>query len=74
MKLLLVIVEMYLLATSYGAADIRDDIPSLPNGIRATDLIDFRPRVKPFDLSTNASPFGFSTDSMNLLPVCNNSR
>ena len=61
MKLLLVIVVMYLLATHMVLADTKNDIPSLPNGIRATDLVDFRPRVKPFDLSTNASPFGFST-------------
>ena len=46
---------------SYGADRYKDDIPSLPNGIRSTDLIDFRPRVKEFNTSTNASPFGFSS-------------
>ena len=61
--------------TSYGAADTRDDIPSLPNGVRVTDLIDFRPRVKPFDITTNASPFGFSSRQYeSRFQICNNSR
>tara|TARA_R100000030_G_scaffold41449_2_gene31099 strand:+ start:13475 stop:20908 length:7434 start_codon:yes stop_codon:yes gene_type:complete len=70
-KKLLIIFDKYEVASgnsgdvftcnSYGASRYKSDIPSLPNGIRATDLVDFRPRVKPFDLSTNASPFGFST-------------
>ena len=47
--------------TSYGAGRFKDDIPSLPNGVRVSDLIDFRPRVKPFDITTTASPFGFSS-------------
>ena len=46
---------------SYGAARYKSDIPTLPNGIRATDLLDFRPRVKEFSLSTNASPFGYTS-------------
>ena len=32
----------------------------MPNGLRCSDLLDFRPRVKEFDPSTNASPFAFN--------------
>ena len=46
--------------SSYGAGRYKSDIPTLPNGLRATDLIDFRPRVKPFS-STTSSPFAFNS-------------
>ena len=46
---------------SYTSSRYNSEIPSLPNGTRVTDLIDFRPRVKPFDLTTTASPFAFSS-------------
>ena len=42
---------MCLLVLLMGQVDIKSDIPSLPNGVRVTDLIDFRPRVKPFDIN-----------------------
>ena len=70
-KQLLVICDKYDVASgnsgdvftvnSYGASRYKNDIPTLPNGIRLTDLVDFRPRVKPFDPTTTASPFGFSS-------------
>jgi len=70
-KRLLVIFDKYDVASgnsgdlftcnSYGASRYKNEIPALPNGLRVTDLIDFRPRVKPFDLSTTASPFAFTS-------------
>ena len=46
---------------SYSADRFTNDIPTLPNGLRVSDLIDFRPRVKSFDITTTASPFAFSS-------------
>ena len=46
--------------SSYGAGRYKSDIPTLPNGLRVTDIIDFRPRVKPFS-STTSSPFAFNS-------------
>ena len=46
---------------SYSQDRFTDDIPTLPNGLRVTDLLDFRPRVAAFDVSTDASPFAFSS-------------
>tara|TARA_B100002019_G_scaffold285718_1_gene295106 strand:+ start:108 stop:7211 length:7104 start_codon:yes stop_codon:yes gene_type:complete len=45
---------------SYTEERYESDIPTLKNGIRATDTLDFRPRVAPFT-ATNASPFAFSS-------------
>ena len=46
---------------SYSQDRFTNDIPTLPNGLRVTDLLDFRPRVAAFNTSTNASPFAFSS-------------
>ena len=46
---------------SYSQDRYRSDLPVLPNGLRASDFLDFRPRVSAFDTSTNASPFAFSS-------------
>jgi len=49
---------------SYTQERYTSDIPAIPNGVRVTDLLDFRPRVNEFDpSSTNASPFAFSSRS-----------
>ena len=45
---------------SYSADRYQSDLPTLPNGLSVSDLVDFRPRVKPFT-STTASPFDFSS-------------
>lgn len=47
---------------SYTKDRYTKDIPILPPGVRATDVIDFRPRVNPFN-STTSSPFAFSSRS-----------
>jgi hypothetical protein len=47
-------------ANSYNYERYRDDIPLLEGGIRASDILDFRPRVGKFGL-TNRSPFSFSS-------------
>ena len=47
---------------SYTSNRFKSDIPTLPNGLRVSDIIDFRPRVAAFDPSTtNASPFAFTS-------------
>ena len=46
---------------SYAQDRFTSDIPTLPNGIRCSDLLDFRPRVKEFDPATSASPFAFNS-------------
>ena len=46
---------------SYAQDRFTSDIPTLPNGLRCSDLLDFRPRVKEFDLATAASPFAFNS-------------
>ena len=53
---------------SYTAERYKKDIPILAGQIPASDIIDYRPRVKPFDLSdfgnsTNVSPFAFTSRS-----------
>ena len=53
---------------SYTAERYAKDIPILAGQIPASDIIDYRPRVKPFDLSdfgnsTNVSPFAFTSRS-----------
>ena len=45
---------------SYDDARFTSDIPTLPSGLRATDTLDFRPRVAPFTVTTS-SPFAFSS-------------
>ena len=45
---------------SYPAEAFKSDIPTLPSGIRASDTLDFRPRVARFT-ATNTSPFTFSS-------------
>lgn len=49
---------------SYTEDRYATDIPSVPDGSRVSDIIDFRPRVVEFDPSTaTASPFAFSSRS-----------
>jgi hypothetical protein len=49
---------------SYTQDRYLNDIPIIPDQIRASDVLDFRPRVQEFDPSTtNASPFAFSSRS-----------
>ena len=49
---------------SYTDDRYASDIPSVPNGARTSDILDFRPRVVEFDPSTTtASPFAFSSRS-----------
>ena len=49
---------------SYTSERYTNDIPTLVNGVRVTDLLDFRPRVTEFDPSTaTASPFAFQSRS-----------
>lgn len=45
---------------SYSYDRFTSDIPSLPNGLRSSDTLDFRPRVQRFT-STTSSPFDFSS-------------
>ena len=47
---------------SYDAERYTNDIPLLQNGLRATDVLDFRPRVSEFT-STSQSPFAYGTRS-----------
>ena len=47
---------------SYTEDRYSSDIPTVPDGTRASDMLDFRPRVQQFDpATTNASPFSFSS-------------
>jgi len=49
---------------SYTEDRYSTDIPTVPNGNRVSDILDFRPRVQEFDPSTtNSSPFAFSSRS-----------
>ena len=70
-KKLLIIFDQYQVASgntgdffsvnSYTKDRYTNDIPSV-NGIRTTDILDFRPRVNPFTIgSSAASPFAFSS-------------
>lgn len=43
---------------SYPAGSYSDNIPTLNEGRRATDILDFRPRVKKFTVA-NSSPFAY---------------
>ena len=45
---------------SYDEARFGKDIPILPGGIRATDTLDFRPRLADYT-ATNESPFAFES-------------
>ena len=45
---------------SYDAERFTTDIPLLPSGLRASDTLDFRPRVAPFTVTTS-SPFAFAS-------------
>ena len=45
---------------SYDDERFTTDIPTLPSGLRASDTLDFRPRVAPFS-SSSSSPFAFSS-------------
>ncbi|MBU46044.1 MAG: hypothetical protein CMD28_01310 [Flavobacteriales bacterium] len=47
-------------ANSYTKDRYTYDIPTLGNGVRATDTLDFRPRVSEFT-DTNKSPFAFTS-------------
>ena len=67
-KQLLIVFDKYEIASgdsgdlftvnSYSADRFKSDIPQLPSGLKVSDILDFRPRVKPFT-STTASPFAF---------------
>jgi len=46
---------------SYDSERYKFDIPSLPSGVRASDILDVRPRVTAFDPSTSRSPFDFDS-------------
>jgi hypothetical protein len=58
---------------SYDEERYENDIPRIRGEIRATDTLDFRPRVNVFDpsVTTDRSPFDFNqrTTSFNNLPV-----
>ena len=68
---LLVIFDYYLVPSndtgdiytvnSYDSERYKFDIPTLPSGVRASDILDMRPRVTAFDPSTNRSPFDFDS-------------
>ena len=45
---------------SYPSESFKSDIPTFSSGVRASDTLDFRPRVPRFT-ATNASPFAFSS-------------
>ena len=45
---------------SYDGQRYKSDIPQLKSGTRASDILDFRPRVSDFT-STSTSPFAFSS-------------
>jgi len=47
-------------ANSYDSNRFEKDIPLLKDGVRASDTLDFRPRVSEF-LSTSSSPFAFGS-------------
>lgn len=49
---------------SYTEERYSGDLPSVPNGTRVSDILDFRPRVQEFDPSTaTSSPFAFGSRS-----------
>ena len=51
---------------SYPQERFTKDVPILPNGKRASDVLDFRPRVASFNASTaTASPFGYASRNFN---------
>lgn len=71
-KKLLVVYDYYTLESndngdvftvlSYDKDRFSTDIPTLDSGVRASDTLDFRPRVSTFNPSTtNASPFEFGS-------------
>ena len=83
-KTLLVIFDKYVVATnsvgdaftvaSYSSDRFTEDIPTIGvNNVRASDTLDFRPRVSEFDpaVTTDRSPFDFisRTAAFNLLPA-----
>ena len=45
---------------SYSSERYEKDLPTLKGNIKASDILDFRPRVAPF-VSTTSSPFDFSS-------------
>ena len=67
------ILEMYLLVDSYDAERFSKDIPNIGGSIRATDTLDFRPRVAIFNpaVTTDRSPFDFNarTSAFNTSPL-----
>ena len=48
------------LLDSYPSESFKHDILSIDSGVRASDTLDFRPRVGRFT-ATNTSPFAFSS-------------
>jgi len=56
---------------SYGADRFKEDIPSIGvNNVRASDTLDFRPRVQEFTV-TNKSPFDFDSRDFGTEPKYN---
>ena len=55
-------------ANSYSDDRFTRDVPILPSGIRASDTLDFRPRVSPFT-SSSASPFDYGSRSFTTTAV-----
>ena len=51
---------------SYDKDRFTNDVPMTNSGIRASDTLDFRPRVLPFT-ATNKSPFEFSVEILELI-------
>lgn len=51
---------------SYDSERFTNDIPSINGEVRASDTLDFRPRVSPFNpsVTTDRSPFDFNTRSL----------
>tara|TARA_B100000003_G_scaffold207776_1_gene226204 strand:+ start:17691 stop:25220 length:7530 start_codon:yes stop_codon:yes gene_type:complete len=69
-KQLLIIFDKYEVASgnsgdlftvnSYSADRYKNELPKLPSGLKVSDILDFRPRVKKFTNHTTASPFAFN--------------
>jgi len=56
----------FITVNSYSDYDYKFDIPVMGPDIRSSDVIDLRPRVKPFTL-TNKSPFEYDGKQLNIL-------
>lgn len=56
----------FITVNSYSGYDYGFDIPQILEGLPASDIVDLRPRVKPFTLE-NKSPFEYDGKQFNLL-------